>query len=204
LVRYVGPPGNEGVDVIPSLGPTLTGVEPALFAAGDTITVSGIALTSAVQELIVGDQSYDITAAPAGQVQTQIPANTLLSPGSHVIIAVSLSASGRRIHSNAIVGSLMPVLATATPGVLVDDGGDNFFGPLTLTGERLGGADDDIFVAFYRDGEIALMLEATGIATQVSLTVTVTIDQALPPGAYFIILRANGTQAAVMPQVNWS
>ncbi len=204
LVRYVGQPNNEGVDVIPSLGPTLTDVEPVLFEAGATITVSGVELTSAVQALMIGDQRYGITAAPAGQVQTLIPANTQLSPGSHSITAVSQSASGRQILSNTIVGSLMPTLATATPGVLVDDGGGNFFGPMTLTGERLGGPDDDIFVAFYRDGEIALMLETTGIAAQNSLTVTVTIDQALPPGHYFIILRANGTQAVVMPQVNWS
>ncbi|GGX79797.1 hypothetical protein GCM10007160_04020 [Litchfieldella qijiaojingensis] len=204
LVQTVGPPGNEGVEVIPSLGPTLTRVEPEKFEAGDTITVFGEELSSAVQELRVGDQGYGITAAPAGRVRTRIPADTELSPGSHVIVAVSLSASGRRIHSNAIVGTLMPTLVSAVPGALTPDVSGNLFGSLTLTGERLGGPDDSIFVAFYRDGAIQLMLEASGIATQDSLTATVGVDDALPPGRYRIILRTNGAQAMAMPEVNWS
>ena len=204
LVRYVGPPGNEGVDVIPSLGPTLIALEPSFFEAGSDLAVSGIELSSAVQELLIGDQSYGITGAPAGQVLTRIPSDTQLSPGSHAIVAVSFSGSGRRMYSNAIVGTLLPTFATATPGALTDDGTGNFFGQLVLTGERLGGPDDDIFVAFYRAGEVVLMLEATGIVAQNTLAVDVSIDQALPPGDYFIILRANGAQAAIMHEVNWS
>ncbi len=204
LVLTVGPPGNEGVDVIPSMGPTLTRLEPEQFEAGSTLTVHGVELTSAVQELLVGDQSYGISAAPAGRVHAVIPADTQLSPGTHAIIAVSLSASGRRIHSNAIAGTLMPTLTGVVPGVLVPDGGGNLSGSLTLNGERLGGPDDSIFVAFYRDGAVQLMIEATGVAAQNTLTATVGVDEALPPGLYRIILRANGAQAVNMPEVNWS
>lgn len=203
LVRYVGPPGNEGVDVIPGMGPTLTGVEPAFFETGARLAITGVGLTSAVQTLRIGDQRYGITGAPAGQVLTQIPSDTQLSPGSHTIQAETLSASGRTLCSNAIVGTLLPTFNSATPGALTDDGTGNLFGALTLTGVRLGGPDDAIFVAFYRAGEVVLLLEATGVADQNTLTVDVGIDDALPPGEYFIILRANGAQAAVMHGVNW-
>jgi hypothetical protein len=47
------------------------------------------------------------------------------------------------------------------------------------------------------------VLEATGVAAQNALTATVTADQALDPGIYFIILRVNGEQAINSPAVNW-
>jgi hypothetical protein len=73
-----------------------------------------------------------------------------------------------------------------------------------LTGELLGGPDDSIFIAFYRDGEIALMLEGAGALDQTTMTVNVDSDNALPAGNYFIILRINGAQAVNAPTVDWS
>jgi hypothetical protein len=96
-------------------------------------------------------------------------------------------------------------VATAAPVLpLTNDGSGNFHGNLTLTGNRLGGPTDTIFVAFWRDGDVALMVEATGVAAQNSLTVTVQLEDALPPGIYRIILRSNGAQARVTPEVDWS
>ena len=73
---------------------------------------------------------------------------------------------------------------------------------VNLTGARLGGVDDSIFVAFYQNGTVAQMLEAAGTALQTSLSVNVTTP--LDQGVYFIILRVNGEQAQNSPEVNWS
>ena len=204
LVLSVGPPADEGVVMIPSLGPCLESVEPERFQAGATLTLRGQDLNSAVQWVCLGDSCFAVTAAPAGAVQTRIPADTSLSPGSYPITVARDLPSGRRFHSNAVGGELQPTLATATPAALIADGDGNLSGNLTLTGSHLGGPTDDVFVAFWQRGAVALMLEATGVATQDSLTVTVLVDDALPPDFYRIILRVNGVQAPVTPEVDWS
>ena len=205
LVLSVGPPADEGVVVIPSLGPVLTEVEPDAFEAGDTLILRGEGLGSAVSLVCLGDTPFPVTAAPAGTVQTMIPVDTGLSPGAYPITVARELPSGRLHGSNALSATLQPTLATAEPMLpLTDDGSGNLHGDLTITGTRLGGPTDTIFVAFWRDGDVALMLEATGIATQDSLTVSVPVDESLPPGPYHIILRANGTQAQTTPEVDWS
>jgi hypothetical protein len=204
LVLSVGPPANEGVIVIPSLGPVISEIEPEAFEAGDTLTLTGQGLGGA-QWVCVGDTLFPVTGAPTGAVRTQIPADTALSPGSYPVAVAREQPSGRLLSSNALAATLRPTLATAAPVLpLTDDGSGNFHGDLTLTGDRLGGPADTIFVAFWRDGDVALMLEATGVATQDALTVTVPLEDALPPGAYRIILRSNGAQARATPEVDWS
>lgn len=205
LALSVGPPADEGVVVIPSLGPVLTDVEPEGFEAGDTLTLRGEGLTSAITVVCLGDTRFPVTGAPAAAVKTVIPADTGLSPGTYAATVARELPSGRLHGSNALAATLRPTLATASPVLpLTDDGGGNFHGDLALTGTRLGGPDDAIFVAFWRNGDTALMLEATGVATQDSLTVTVPLEDALPFGPYRIILRANGAQAQATPEVDWS
>jgi hypothetical protein len=83
-------------------------------------------------------------------------------------------------------------------------------GDLTIDGRQLGSEDDSVFVAFYKDGSVALMLEAKGSITQTQLVVTVndpntdTEKHELTAGDYFIIVRVNGAQSVFTPQVNWS
>jgi hypothetical protein len=48
------------------------------------------------------------------------------------------------------------------------------------------------------------VLETAGVAAQNTLTATVTAEQALDPGTYFIILRVNGEQAIHSPAVDWT
>ena len=204
LVLSVGPTANEGVAVIPSLGPVLSEIEPETFEAGDTLTLRGEELGGA-QLICVGDTQFAITAAPAGAVQANIPVDIDLSPGTYPVTAARELPSGRLFSSNALAATLRPSVATAVPVLpLTDDGSGNLHGQLTLTGSRLGGPTDSVFVAFWHNGSVALMLEATGVATQDSLTVTVPVDQALSPGAYRIILRANGAQARATPEVGWT
>lgn len=204
LVLSVGPPADEGVIVIPTLGPHLDAVEPVRFEAGATLTLRGQDLNSAIQWVCLDDSCFAVTAAPDGTVQTRIPPDTTLSPGSYPISVARDLPSGRRFHSNAVTGELQPTVATATPVTpLAADVDGNLSGDLILTGNRLGGPADAIFAAFWQGGAVALMVEATGVAMQDTLTVTVPVDEPLPPDFYRIILRVNGVQAPATPEVAW-
>jgi hypothetical protein len=203
LVTSVGPPADEGVLVLPSLGPRLDEIEPERFEAGDTVTVSGQDLGDA-QTLCFGDVCYPVTAAPAGKLRATVPADTELSAGSYPVVAVKPLPSGRRLGSNALLGRLSPTLLSAAPSGLADNAAGHVFGDLQLAGRRLGGPDDGIFVGFYAQGRVQRLVEAAGSAAQTALTVTVDSDAALPPGDYRIILRVNGEQAANTPEVDWS
>jgi len=202
VVLSVGPPSSPGVVVMPSLGPRLDELDPVKFEAGATLALAGADLAGA-SEVCFGDTCYPASFA-AGELGVTVPAATTLSPGSYGVTAVRVLPSGRRFSSNAVLGRLLPTLTGAAHGPLTPTGTGALHGTLTLTGARLGGPDDSIFVALYRDGACAVMLEATGVAAQNSLSVTLTIEQALDPGTYYAILRVNGEQALASPAVNWT
>lgn len=200
-VLSVGPPASPGVVVLPSMGPRLEGLEPEKFEAGQTLTLTGQDISS-VHEVCLGTVCYPAALAN-GDITTTVPLATTLSPGSYPVTVVRILPSGRRFSSNALLGHLLPKLVAAAHGPLTAVGG-KLHGDLTLTGTRLGGPNDSIFIGLYKDGACALMLEATGVAAQNTLTVTVTPDQALDPGTYYVILRVNGEQAIHSPAVNWT
>jgi hypothetical protein len=200
-VLSVGPPASPGVVVLPSMGPRLETLDPEKFEAGQTLTLTGIDIAGA-NEVCVGGSCF----APAlvnGDLSVTVPLGTTLSAGSHPVTAVRILPSGRRFSSNALLGHLLPTLATAAHGPLTP-AGPQLHGDLTITGNRLGGPQDGIFIGFYRDGACALVLETAGVAAQNTLTATVTAEQALDPGTYFIILRVNGEQAIHSPAVDWT
>jgi hypothetical protein len=205
LVQFVGQPANEGVMVMPGLGPHLETLTPEKFDAGATLTLRGTDLNSAIQWVCLGATCYPVTGAPSGAVVTEIPLDTALSAGTYPVTVARDLPSGRRMHSNPLLGQLQPTLDGVLAVLpLTDDGSGNLFGGLVLNGRRLGGPDDAIFVAFWRDGNVVLMLEADGAATQDTLAVGVGIDDALTPGFYRILLRVNGAQAVATPEVDWS
>lgn len=203
LVKSVGP-ADQGPNVLPSLGPRLTAVEPAHFVAGDEIDLRGQDLDGSVDQACLDGHCFPVTAAPAGRLRVLIPSDTAISAGSYSITVSKPLPSGHRLTSNAVAGQLLPVLTTAVPGALTADVSGNLFGPLTLTGTRIGSPSDAIFVAFASDQGIVRMLEAPGAVNQDSYVVNVEVDDALPPGTYRILLRVNGAQAADAPKVDWS
>jgi Pvc16 N-terminal domain len=202
VVLTVGPPANPGVAVLPSLVPRVDTLDPEKFEAGDRLTLRGADLSGAA-EVCLGSTCYPAAFAD-GVLTVDIPAATTLSPGSYALTAVRVLPSGRRFSSNAVLGHLRPTLITAAHGPLSATATGQLHGDLTLTGTRLGGPQDGIFVALYREGVCAVLLEANGVAAQNSLTVTVTPEQALEPGTYYVILRSNGEQAINSPAVVWS
>jgi hypothetical protein len=200
-VKTIGPPATPGVVVLPSMGPRLEKLTPEKFEVDQLLVLKGQDL-SEVTEVNIGNIPHPATIVN-GQLNVTVPLATTLSAGNYALTAVRLLPSGRRMSSNAVLGTFLPTLTNATHGGLTPMG-TALFGDLTLTGERLGGPDDSIFVAFYKDGECALLVEPAGIAAQNSLTVPVTSDNALEPGPYYIILRVNGAQAINSPLVSWT
>lgn len=205
-VKTVGPPGNEGVVVIPSLGPRLESVEPQKFISGTELTIKGTDVNASITQVVIGDESFTVTDAIEGRIKTTVPSATALSAGSHPLYLLRELPGGMELKSDCLVVQLLPQVLGATPGLptALTTTPDGVHGDLTINGNLLGGTDDSIFVAFYRDGAVALMLEAVGTAAQTSLVVTVTEDQALDAGDYYIIVRVNGAQATDAPEVNWS
>lgn len=207
LIRTIGPPGSPGVVVLPSMGPRLDAIEPSSFEMGDPIVLRGGDLAADSVEICFGDVCLPVPPADVAnnRVDFTVPAPPTadLSPGTYAVTLVKLLPSGRRFSSNAALGRLRPTVVTAAAGPLTPDG-PNLFGDLTISGDRLGGPDDGIFVGFYRDGRVQHLFEATGTPAQTGLTLSLTAAQAIPSATYRIVLRVNGEQALNSPQVNWS
>jgi hypothetical protein len=201
-VLSVGPPAQPGAFVMPDTGPQLASVTPERFEAGATLRLRGDGVDGTIDQVWVGPAPFPVTSAREGEVRTVIPPGTSLSPGSYPVSVSRPLPSGRPLNSNAVTGTLTPTITGTALGPLTPNAG-KLFGDVTFTGVRLGGPGDAIFVAFYRDGAVALMVEATGTAAQTSLVAQVILEQALPPGDYRLILRVNGAQAAVAPEVHW-
>lgn len=202
LVQTVGPPGAEGVVVLPSMGPILKEITPSLFEGGATLEFSGDGINGSLESVFIGTMELPVIAAREGSVQVLVPEVPGISAGYHPACVAQRLPSGRQQTSNPLLVSLQPKLTGAVHGVLTANG-TSFFGDVTLNGERLGGPDDSIFVAFYQEGIVVLNLEVSGTATQTSLNAEVTSTIALPPGTYYLILRVNGIQATLTPPVVW-
>jgi hypothetical protein len=203
LVLTVGPPGAEGVLVLPSMGPILKEITPSRFVGGATLEFSGDGINGSIDSVFIGSMELPVIAAREGAIQVVVPNVPSISAGYQPACVARRLPSGRQLTSNPLFVSLLPVVTTATHGVLTANG-TNLFGSVSFTGERLGGLDDSIFVAFYRDGVVVLNLEVTGTALQTSLVASVSNLKALPPGTYYLIVRVNGAQAMVTPAVVWT
>lgn len=201
-VLSVGPPTAPGVVVLPSLGPRLSSIEPERFEPGALLTLRGLDIGSAIETVYVGTMALPVIAARDGLVQVRVPAAPDQPAGYLPVIAARRLPSGRELTTNPLFGTLLPTVATAVPGVLTNVAG-RLSGDLSITGVRLGGVDDLVFVAFYRDGRVALNLEVPGSVAQTSLLATVDALHALMPGDYHIIVRVNGAQANFAPSVWW-
>jgi hypothetical protein len=202
LVLTVGPPGHEGVAVIPSMGPRLKQVTPLRFEIEATLEFSGDDINGGIETVFIGSMELPVIAAREGAVKVNIPHTPSISAGQLPATVARRLPSGRQQTSNPLFVTLLPRLISASVGVLTANA-TKLFGSVTLIGERLGGPDDMIFCAFYRDGQVLLNLDVTGNAAQTSLTANVLSADALPPGTYYLILRVNGAQAAMTPALAW-
>ena len=72
---------------------------------------------------------------------------TAISAGNHPVTVAQALPSGRRRHSNMLVGGLKPRLDTAVPGGLAVTGEGGITGTVELNGILLGPDQDDVFLA---------------------------------------------------------
>jgi hypothetical protein len=194
------------LDVIPSMGPLLTGISPPRFDFNGTFELTGNDLNLANLEVLLGDVPVPVIAQTPSRLTCRadlsVAPGQSLSAGARVIVARQTLASGRSRDSEPIVGYLLPTVSTASGGPYAADGDGNLSGPVTVTGELLGTSEDDIIVAFYRDGAVALSIDVvTTNSSQTLLTLAIVPAKPLPPGEYRVILRVNGQQAKNSPRL---
>jgi len=211
LVKTVGPPlpnpppyDQTGVWVFPTLGPRLETLVPDRTTLAANLTLSGLDLGE-VDQVLVGPLTLAAGHVAGGDVTAMIPAAATLSAGSYPL-TVSRPFAGHTISSNALLLHVLPKLVGATPSAVIPVPGSPTLrsGHLHLDGERLGGVDDSIFVAFFGATDPPLTFEVPGTAAQTSLDLDVPAAKALLAGSYRIILRVNGEQADDAIAVNWS
>jgi hypothetical protein len=205
LVKTVGfetlPPGPA---VIPTLGGRLERVEPDVFAAGATLTLSGSDLDG-YEQVRIGTQTFATVPAADGAKSVTVPAATTLSAGAYPVVLVRALDAAHRITSNALLVHMLPVVTGATPGPRSPaSDATRLVGTFTVQGNRLGGLADDVLVAVVGDRGTAWMLDVPGTAAQTSLAVTVDDAHALEAGRYAVIVRVNGEQAVDTFVLDWT
>ena len=194
------PPEGEGVLVLPSLGPSIDSIDPRSFEEGDTVIIKGADLND-VDKVHFGTATLNANYSPEGDITVVVPA--IISAGSYPVTVSRLLSNGRRFKSNTLLGKLLPTLSTVSLGALQGTPGSHTR-KLDLTGKRLGGPDDDIFVVLYKDdGKKVHFFEATGVAAQTALTINILEKEFPGAGNYLVILRVNSAQAINSPGLVW-
>jgi hypothetical protein len=201
--------GEDGIriPVLPSLGPVITAVEPRAVEPGDVLIVrgndlhlSGLSVRLGHADLPVIMQRPDVLQA---RVDTALLPPGPLRAGGHPVSVVQALPTGRLRSSNVLGAGLRPVVTIANVDNLHATPDATAAAEIELQGTLLGRADDDVFVAFYRDGVVVAAFDAplTHAADQTTLTLAIPDERGLPPGDYRVILRVNGEQARNSPSV---
>jgi hypothetical protein len=219
--------GEAGIHIplLPSLGPTITSVEPESFEPGDVVTVHGTDLHLSGLSVSLGPVDLPVVSQRPDRLEFEARANLLtddrISAGGHALTVAQELTPTRRRRSNILVANLLPVLDTAafTAPVTVDAGPPvTAFGTILLTGTLLGKDDDDVFLVLYRDGETVRVMDyftkealipgpPAPAQTRKHLEMRGADDSiagdadAVPRGIYNVILRVNGVQAKQSPVI---
>lgn len=206
--------GEKGIQipVIPSMGPTISTVSPSRFEVGSTLIIQGSELNLSALIVSIGQAELAVTSQQPNKLQCVVDGTVngnVISAGSQPIFVVQLLPTGRRRSSNLLVVDLLPTLTSATVNSVAHippgDPTSNVFGNIVMTGILLGGENDDIIVALYKDGmTVKVFDEFTVTPAQSVLTLAIDQSQAVPPGKYLVILRVNGQQAKNSPEVDLS
>lgn len=215
-VDYATPPappttiGEQGIHIplLPSMGPTITKVEPAGFEADDTVTISGTDLHLADLSVLLGPVELQAVAQRPDElkvkVRKELVTGDLISAGGLPVTVAQRITPTRRRASNMLVGTLLPTVTS----VAVSAPGPGEAGTVTATielgGLLLGADTDDAFLAFYKDGKTVRVLDSfvaeaaipgPSPGPQTRKMVVMEPEEGVPPGTYLLILRVNGAQA---------
>lgn len=223
-VDYATPPtppttiGEAGIHIplLPSMGPTITKVEPASFEANDTITVHGTDLHLSNLFVTLGPVELTPVAQRPDQlkvkVREELVTGDLISAGGQALTVAQTITPTRRRASNPLIANLLPTVTSATvsaPGAGTKAG--TVTATIELGGRLLGNDTDDVYLALYKDGQTVRVLDAfvkdadipgPAVPPQTRKMVVMKPDDGVPPGTYLLILRVNGVQAKQSLVVN--
>jgi hypothetical protein len=216
----IGEAGVKNV-VLPSMGPTITEIDPLGFQLGDTVTILGEDLHLSNLDVRMGSVFLPVTMQQPDRLQflvsETIATPDVISAGSHPISVGQLLPSGRRRFSNFLVGNLLPTLT----GVTILGGSMQTvvnpppppppagwkFATIDVTGKLLGRDDlDDFYLALFQGGTTLRLFEndpplnhlrdTSPVGSPQTARQTVMLrDDAVPPGKYLVLYRVNGQQA---------
>lgn len=208
----VAPPAIIGLDgvripVLPSLGPTIHAVEPPSVEPGGFLTVRGTELHLSGLSVRLGTALLPATMQRPDLLQARVDA-ALLPPGplraGSLPLAVVQALPGGRLRSSNVLGAgVRPVVTGAAVVGLHAVAGGRAAAEIRLAGTLLGSEEDDVFVAFYRDGAVRASFDAPleHDPAQTELRLQIPDARALQAGDYRVILRVNGEQARTSPVV---
>jgi Pvc16 N-terminal domain len=223
-VDYTTPPtppttiGEKGIHIpiLPSMGPTITKIEPAGFEADDTVTVHGTDLHLSNLSVRLGPVELPVVMQRPDQlkvkVRKELVTGDLISAGGQPVTVVQAVTLTRRRASNPLIGNLLPTVTSAT--VLASAAGPEpgtIVATIELGGLLLGDDADDVFLALYKDGQTVRVLDAFMTEAdipgpdeppQTRKRVEMQPAEAVPAGTYLAILRVNGVQAKQSLAIN--
>jgi len=167
---------------------------------GADLHLSGLTLRLGTAILPASVQRPDLLQA---LVDTSLLPPGPLRAGSQPLAVVQVLPGGRLRSSNVMGAGIRPIVTGATVFGLHAVAGGRAAAEIRLEGTLLGGADDDVFVAFYRDGAVRASFDAPLVhnAAQTELRLQIPDERGLLQGDYRVILRVNGEQARTSPVV---
>jgi hypothetical protein len=204
-----------GLDVIPSMGATLSEILPRGFEVGEEVTLRGTDLHLSNLSVSLGTVELPVVMQRPDELRFKVDpviiAASGISAGSYPVKVVqTLTGTGKKRKSNALIGNLVPTLNTAVVvGAVTVNGGPprTAFATIDLTGVLVGEDSDDTIAALYRDGAVVKMFDEFTLPpgpppAQTARRLTMAAGDAVPAGDYKIILIVNGQQAPLSPSVH--
>jgi hypothetical protein len=201
--------GEDGIriPVLPSLGAVIQSVEPRAVEPGEVLVIRGTDLHLSGLSVRLGGATLPVIMQRPDVLQARVDTALLppgpLRAGGQPLAVVQALPTGRLRSSNVLGAGVRPIVTGATVSGLHATVDATAAADVELQGTLLGGEDDDVFVAFYRDGVVVASFDAPLIPSpdQTTLTVEIPDERGLPPGDYRVILRVNGEQARTSPLV---
>ena len=188
-----------GINVLPSLGPKLRSVKPARITDGDkdanddlVFRIEGEDLHLSGLECLLGGIPLAITEQKPDHLKVSSAlAGIGLSAGDLPLLVQHPLQNNRKRRSNMLTLSICPKVTSAVIAA----------GNLTISGEMLGGATDDVWVALYRNGSVLRVYEGPAtVIVQTSIEVNLGLP-ALTTGDALVIVKVNGQQAHHSPKI---
>lgn len=208
LVRPVG------IDVVPSLGPSLERLDPTGFEIGEEVSVFGADLHLSNLTVLLGAAELPVTMQKPDELRFRIDAAAIaaagISAGSLAVSVAQNLGNGKKRKSNALIGNLVPTLDSATIIGAVNIVGGKAVATIELTGKLLGSDSDDAVLAFFSGGAVTNMFDTLSASAgqtvrQLVMPSPVSPDpekKAVEPGDYNLIFIVNGQQAVLSPLVH--